>query len=62
MQWTVRKDHVNHVEPGVTKVYDRFSYDAEKKAALTWWAAKLKAILEDEDTATNVVPFVAKEA
>jgi integrase len=37
---------LNHVEPGVTAVYDRHSYDAEKRAALDWWALKLAAILE----------------
>ncbi|MEO6239178.1 MAG: hypothetical protein ABIQ52_19460 [Vicinamibacterales bacterium] len=39
---------LNHVEAGVTKVYDRNSYDAEKAAALQWWALKLAAILENE--------------
>jgi integrase len=39
---------LNHVEPGVTKVYDRYTYDAEKRAALTWWSAKLDAILGSE--------------
>ena len=28
---------LNHVERGVTAVYDRHSYDAEKRAALAWW-------------------------
>lgn len=37
---------LNHVEPGVTAVYDRHGYDAEKRAALDWWAVKLSAILE----------------
>lgn len=39
---------LNHVEQGVTAVYDRHSYDAEKEAALTWWAAKLTAIIRNE--------------
>jgi integrase len=37
---------LNHVERSVTAVYDRHSYDPEKAAALAWWDAKLKAILE----------------
>lgn len=36
---------LNHVERTVTAVYDRHSYDAEKRAALDWWEVKLKAIL-----------------
>jgi integrase len=47
---------LNHVEPGVTKVYDRASYDTEKKAALAWWDRKLTAILEKQD-GSNVLPF-----
>lgn len=37
---------LNHAEPGVTKVYDRASYDAEKRAAMIWWDAHLTQILE----------------
>ena len=37
---------LNHVETGITAVYDRHSYDAEKKAALVWWGAKLEAIIK----------------
>jgi hypothetical protein len=47
---------LNHVERGVTKVYDRHSYDPEKKAALSWWATRLLAILEDKDRG-KVLPF-----
>ena len=32
---------LNHAEPGVTAIYDRNSYDAEKREALDRWAAKL---------------------
>ena len=46
---------LNHVERGVTAIYDRHSYDAEKAAALTWWDVKLTAILGNK-TAT-VLPF-----
>lgn len=38
---------LNHVEPGVTRVYDRHSYDAEKRQALEAWAARLNGILGD---------------
>lgn len=39
---------LNHVEQGVTAVYDRHSYDAEKQAALSWWSSKLTAILKNK--------------
>ncbi len=38
---------LNHVETSITAVYDRHSYDAEKRAALDWWAVKLVAIIEN---------------
>jgi integrase len=47
---------LNHVETGVTAIYDRHSYDAEKQAALVWWDQKLTAILEKKDAGT-VLPF-----
>lgn len=47
---------LNHVESGVTAIYDRHSYDAEKVAALAWWDAKLTAILDNKPA--TVLPFV----
>jgi integrase len=32
---------LNHAEPGVTKVYDRHSYDAEKRQALNAWGERV---------------------
>ena len=36
---------LNHAEPGVTKVYDRHSYDAEKRQALEAWGEKVLALV-----------------
>ena len=36
---------LNHAEQGVTAVYDRHSYDAEKREALDIWCRRLKSIL-----------------
>lgn len=47
---------LNHVERGVTAVYDRHGYDAEKKIALDTWARALTAILERKEGAA-VLPF-----
>ena len=49
---------LNHVEPGVTKVYDRASYDREKRAALNSWAAKLEQIVSGEAARAKVIPLV----
>ena len=35
---------LNHAEPGVTAVYDRHSYDAEKRTALLTWGGRLEEI------------------
>src|SRR5262249_47825234 len=40
---------LNHAERGVTAVYDRHSYDIEKRTALDWWAARLQTILTAKD-------------
>ncbi len=47
---------LNHAERGVTAVYDRHSYDSEKRVALDTWAETLAAILARKDVA-KVVPF-----
>ncbi len=46
---------LNHVETGVTAVYDRHSYDAEKRHALDTWAAHLESIVKGKPAASNVV-------
>jgi integrase len=39
---------LNHVETGITAVYDRHSYDPEKRAALDFWGTRLEAIVSDQ--------------
>jgi hypothetical protein len=46
---------LNHAETGVTAVYDRHGYDAEKRHALETWAAKLEEIISGKKAETNVV-------
>ena len=41
---TVRKI-LNHKEPGVTAIYDRYSYDKEKREALETWSRRLQIIV-----------------
>jgi integrase len=47
---------LNHVERGVTAVYDRHSYDLEKRQALEAWGRKLKTIIGGAET--NVIPLI----
>ena len=44
---------LNHVDSGVTKIYDRFSYDAEKRHALDAWGAKLMEIVVGKPAAVE---------
>lgn len=48
---------LNHVETGVTAVYDRHGYDAEKRHALEVWAARLQEIINGKPATSNVVPL-----
>lgn len=43
---TVKKI-LNHVEPEITAVYDRYSYDTEKREALEAWAIRLIALVAE---------------
>ena len=40
---------LNHIESGVTRVYNRHSYDKEKQEALNAWGARLSRIVSDLD-------------
>ena len=43
---------LNHSEAkDMTSVYDRYSYDAEKKAALEFWNRRLTAVLKGQSAA-----------
>ena len=42
---------LNHVESGITAVYDRHSYDAEKREALEVWGRRVEEILNGGATA-----------
>jgi len=47
---------LNHVESGVTAVYDRHSYDKEKQKGLRSWGRQLEAILGHK-TSSKVIPI-----
>jgi integrase len=49
---------LNHVEKGVTAVYDRHSYDKEKRQALEAWGRKLNTIISGTEGKDKVIPLV----
>lgn len=46
---TVIKKVLNHADTDITAIYDRYSYDAEKRAALDAWASKLREFIAMKD-------------
>ena len=48
---------LNHVERGVTAIYDRASYDAEKSRALLRWGEKVERIGSGSRELAGVVPI-----
>ena len=48
---------LNHAERDVTAVYDRYSYEKEKRTALEAWGRKLESIVSGEELDASVVPF-----
>jgi integrase len=48
---------LNHAEPGVTAVYDRHSYDREKRAALEAWGARLEGIIGIYEKRPKILPL-----
>lgn len=50
---------LNHVESGVTAVYDRHSYDPEKRAALDYWGNRLEQIVTADEPA-KILAFAAR--
>ena len=50
---------LNHVETGVTAVYDRHSYDLEKRAALDFWGKRLDAIILNRRAKGKLLRFSA---
>jgi len=48
---------LNHAEAGITRIYDRHSYDPEKRQALEAWGARLEEIVTGKVTDEKVVPL-----
>ena len=46
---------LNHVERSFTSIYDRHTYDKEKKIALELWAKKLDSIINGVEVKNNVI-------
>ena len=55
------KKILNHMDRDVTAIYDRYSYDREKRAALKAWAKRVDAIVSgtcDSEHVVGVAPVV----
>jgi integrase len=48
---------LNHTEPGVTAVYDRYGYDREKREAVEAWARRLEEIVVGDSRGKRVIGF-----
>ena len=46
---------LNHVESGITAVYDRHSYDPEKRHALDLWGSYVEQVAAGQPAPSNVV-------
>ena len=46
---------LNHAERGVTAIYDRATYDSEKRKALNSWGRKLEQIVTGKRQTAKVV-------
>ena len=46
---------LNHVETGVTAIYDRHSYDQEKRQALEAWGARVEELVKPPHAEDEVV-------
>jgi integrase len=57
----VLKKILNHVDRDITAVYDRYSYDNEKRKALIAWGRLLHQILTNT-VSKKVIPFEGKKA
>jgi integrase len=51
---------IGHAQPGLHKVYDRYSYRDEKRRAFELWASRVRAIVEP-GAESNVIPIAARE-
>ena len=51
-----------HKEGGVTKIYDRYAADPEKRAALVRWAQHVQSLVSGEPAPENVVPLLPLRA
>jgi hypothetical protein len=53
---------LNHVDKGIGAVYDLYSYDREREAALTAWGKRLEEIASGEPEPENVVALQVRSA
>jgi integrase len=53
---------LGHKLQGIIAVYNRHTYDTEKRQALAAWEKHLRKILEPSESISNVIPFEVRHA
>ncbi len=53
---------LNHADPSVTGIYDRYQYGPEKRRALEAWSARIVEIVSSESAPSNVVRYSRPDA
>lgn len=48
---------LNHVDSTITAIYDRHSYDAEKRNALEAWGERLSQLIDSSKNTNNIIDF-----
>ena len=48
---------LNHTDRSVTSIYDRHTYDPDKKMALDDWGRRVQEIIEGKETTATVIPI-----
>ena len=46
---------LNHAEGGITRIYDRYAADPEKRRALDAWSQHVAAVVSGKPAPSNVV-------
>jgi integrase len=49
---------LNHAEPHITSIYDRSSYDREKRQALEAWSYRLQNIIQGAEEEGKIIPLI----
>ena len=46
---------LNHIDSSITAIYDRHSYDSEKRNALEAWGKRLSQLIDSSQNTDNII-------